>query len=103
MYSSGKLNSKACRAKHTCKCRAKCAGMRSLHDVLAHDSYRPIDRQQHHCAQAIEAELLLHGIHYGFYVLKPHQAVTDVPPLEVDNYAHDPIDVNALHAKIRGC
>lgn len=52
------------------------------------------------CAQATETELLLHGIWFGFYVLEPHAAVDSVPPMEVDNYARDPVDVEALNAKI---
>ena len=82
----------------TCACVDACAGIRPLHEILAHDPFSPVRERQ--CLQATEAELLLHGIHHGFYVLEPHQPVDTVPPLEVDNYARDPIDLNALHAKI---
>lgn len=88
------------RAVHACTCTQKgtCAGVRALRDVLRHDPYLPGTARP--CDQATEAELLLHGIHYGFYVLEPHRRVSDVPPLEVDNYARDSVDVDALNAKI---
>jgi hypothetical protein len=44
--------------------------------------------------------MLLHGIFYGFYVLRPEQSTDVVPPYEVDNYAREAIDLDALRKKI---
>lgn len=38
------------------------------------------------CAQAIEAELLVHGVHYGFRVLPDGKTPADVAPFVVNNY-----------------
>lgn len=84
---------------HTCADPLKCSGLRPLTSVLQRDPYA-CGAGVSQCVQAVEAELLLHGIYYGFYVLHPSKSVDDVPPLEVDNYARDPVDVAALDAKI---
>lgn len=38
------------------------------------------------CLQAIESELLIHGIYYGFRVLPESKPITSITPFEVANY-----------------
>lgn len=84
--------------RHVCT-DPSCSGMRHLTEVLQHD---PLQGPEHNpqCFQATEAELLLHGIHYGFYVMAPNMTAADIPPFEVDNYARTPGEQDALRVKI---
>ena len=89
--------------KHVCT-DPHCLGIRTLTEVLRCDPLQPMPKHEDgclQCFQATEAELLLHGIHYGFYVMAPHTTAADIPPFAVDNYARAPAEQAALREKIK--
>ena len=75
-----------------------CAGLRPLWDTLQTEPTPASHTTQ--CAQAIEAELLLPGIYYGFRILPPGANVMDVPPFEVENYPSSAVSVTAISGTI---
>ena len=77
---------------HTHVCDApSCCGIRALRDIiqLGDGSYRPSSPAQR--LSAIEAEDLLHSIHYGFRVLHTQRQPATVPSIRViNNYPSPP-------------
>ena len=75
---------------HRCEQPDRCTGLRSLTEICASYPFRPQPNvQRTTCPQALEAEMLLHGLHHGFPVLPEDKAVEAVPPYEVHNYPAD--------------
>ena len=83
----------------TCTGPDGCSGVPALTDILAAD---PWDRQlaRGRCNQAVEAQLLLHGVYYGFRVLPEGRSPDSVAPYEVRNYPMTAACAAAISATI---
>lgn len=81
--------------EHCCKDRHTCTGVAPLHVILASDPWDP-QRAHTMCLQAIETELLIHGVHYGFRVLRDNAVVETISPFHVENYPTTEECANAL-------
>ena len=91
-------------AVHTNRCeqRGACGGLRSVQDVCATYPFRePAHTPRRACPQALEAELLLHGICHGFPVLPDGMSTENVPPYEVHNYPTDAAGGAAVMDSVR--
>ena len=73
--------------------------MRPLLSILQ-DSVQTLPAHESQCCQAIEAELLIHGVFYGFPLLPVGVSPEDVPPFDVDNYPSSELSVAAITATI---
>ena len=87
--------------KHYCNANAEqnCTGVGDLCEILSTEPWNP-KRAQTKCLQAIEAELLIHGIYYGFRVVENNEALTKIAPFEVDNYPANEKCAEAILASI---
>ena len=73
---------------HTCTSKANCcAGIRSLQIICKEEkSHKLSNCAQYQCLQAVEAELLLHSLYYGFPVLPEGTVPRDYPEAKTANY-----------------
>lgn len=87
---------------HYCENRHTCGGLRSLGDILEPEGgANQLAASDTRCAQAAEeAEMLLHGLFFGFRVLPPGRAASDVPSFELRNYPCDSAAAAAIEQNI---
>ena len=77
-----KVHKQTCTSKTNC-----CARIRPLHITCKEvTSKRLCSCPQYQCLQAVEAELLLHSLYYGFPVLPEGTVPTDYPKARTANY-----------------
>ena len=75
--------------EHTCTNKSKncCAGVRPLTILCKEDKSTRLGAcAQYQCLQAVEAELLLHSLYYGFPVLPEGTVPKDYPKAKTPNY-----------------
>ena len=82
-----------------CETVGSCCGLRSL-PLILQNSVQTLPAQENQCSQAVEAELLIHGVYYGFPLLPVGIFPADVPPFDVDNYPSSELSVAAITATI---
>ena len=78
---------------HFCDCSTTCSGIRPLTAIVTSCPYIP--GQPGACLHAVEAELLLHNIYFGFPVLRDGTTPAAAPAVNVPNY---PIPAHAATA-----